>query len=210
MALVYKIGLYTNNNEIVIVDNTGYYSANNTTGWNDNSTAFLHVGGITTVTGISITIDALTSISINSTTNTAILAGGSLSNLISPESLIFTINKTTYPTLYSTIGDLSDGQHTITVTLTMQGGTTHSASNTFFVYKTVEEDVWDMFHKVATQYYIKKDMDEYLRKVLTAYSLLKGLEYTCRTSLQAADFSQAEAQLSALQDMVDYMDLNYK
>lgn len=210
MALVYKIGLYTSNNEIVIVDNTGYYSSSNTTGWNNNSTAFIQSLGVTNITDISITIDTNTVISIDSTTNTAILAGGSINNLLTPESLIFTLNKSTYSQFYTDLGEFSDGTHTISVTLTMVGGATHTATNTFFVYKTIEEEIWDMFHKVATQYYIKRDMDEYLRKALTAFSLLKGLEYTCRTALSAADFSQAQTQLEALQDMMDYIDLNYK
>ena len=96
MALVYKIGLYTSNNEIVIVDNTGYYSSSNTTGWNNNSTAFIQSLGVTNITGISITIDTNTAISIDSTTNTAILAGGDIDNLLTPESLIFTLKRTLY------------------------------------------------------------------------------------------------------------------
>lgn len=208
MALSYKIGLYTSNKEILISDNTGYYSSSNTSGWNSATTDYIFQNGVTTLTSVTITIDSVT-ISANSTTNTAIFPGGSITNVLTPESLQFTINRTTYPSFDTDFADFSDGVHTITVSI-VTGGNTHTATNTFFVYKEIEEEVWDMFHQISTQYYTKKGMNEYMDKCLFAFSMLKGLEYTCRTSLQASDLTQATNQLLALQDFMDYMDLNFK
>lgn len=209
MTIVNKCEVFLNNNEIVIYDSTGFYSAANPGGWshplmNGSSpvTACVIDSSLNpTIESITLIIDNVT-IEITSSSNTSILPT-SLEYVASPKDLIFTLNQYTYSNFYADFGSFTDGVHEIeyTINFTLASGYTAATYSTeVFTYKEVEAKVWDIFHSIAYNHNSGGVDKVYLEKALYAYALYKGLEYSSRTSTNQTKSLEILATLTKVVD----------
>ena len=98
MALDLKFEMFLNDNEIIIYDSSGWYSANNLTGWCSDSISGTNAS-VNDIITILLTIDGV-DIQISSGTNEAILPC-TFAQISSPGDLIFTIYPDTYSSFYN-------------------------------------------------------------------------------------------------------------
>lgn len=206
MALQNKCEVFLKNNELVIYDTSGFYSFSNPSGWSHPSGAggnatIIDSNLVGTIDTITLIIDGIT-VSISSGINEASLPT-SFSYLTSPGDLIFTINPSTYPTFQADFGGFSDGLHSITyiIQFTLGSGFDDVSFTTqFFTYKDVEALVWAKFHTIAYDHNNMRVNDEFVTQALFAQALLKGLEYSARTSTNVTKSLEILATLTKILD----------
>ena len=206
MSLELKLKVFVGNNEIILVDDSGYYSATNLTGWKHPTGSGSNYS-IQDATAITLSIDDATT-GLPPGTNDIIITTGSnegvlpvpFADLLSPGDLVFTLNSITYPSFYDQLSSFKDGSHTITYTISALPTSVSTTSN-IFTYKEVEADMWDNFHAIATNNSnIRLDSKE-IDRALLGFSMYKGLEFSARTSI---DISRSEEILASTKKILDY------
>lgn len=203
MGLAIKCNLYVSPEQIMVVDSTGFYdAANNPTGWGLPSSGIndqVSLNGDTRIVSITLVINGV-SISISAGTNESLLETKYFPALLSPNDLVVIINPTTYSDYYTDFGNMVDGEITVSYTIVTTSDI-YNFTTSFFNYKNVEEKVWDLFLELAEENKTLTKDNQKVNKALYAYSILKGLEYSARTSISNTKSGEI---LNTLSKVLDY------